>query len=86
MNMDHQQIHTNWFSSVLKLPRRAKQLMMVVTDAALLVFSLWAAYALRFSQWWPSDWLLEARFLFALMPLIGVFVLKYEYGSSTNSH
>ena len=48
--------------------------MMVVTDAALLVFSLWAAYALRFSQWWPSDWLLEARFLFALMPLIGVFV------------
>ena len=72
--MDDQQIYANWLSSVLTLPRRAKQLMMVFTDAALLVFSLWAAYALRFSEWWPSDWLLEGRFLFALMPLIGVFV------------
>jgi len=72
--MDDQQIYANWLSSVLKLSRRAKQLIMVFSDAALLVFSLWAAYALRFSEWWPSDWLLNGWLLFAFIPLIGVFV------------
>ena len=72
--MDDQQIYANWVSGVLKLSRRAKQLIMVFSDTALLAFSLWAAYALRFSEWWPSDWLLNGWLLFTFIPLIGVFV------------
>jgi len=74
--MDDQQIQKNWLSSVLKLPRGAKRLIMAFSDVALLLFSLWAAYALRFSEWWPSLWLLDGRFLFAIIPLIGVFVFN----------
>ena len=72
--MDDQKIHSNWLSSVLKLPRRTKQLIIAFSDAALLVFSLWAAYALRFSDWWPIDLLSNGVLLFGLIPFLGVFV------------
>jgi len=72
--MDDHKIHSNWLSSVLKLPRRAKQLIIAFSDAAVLVFSLWAAYALRFSDWWPNDLLSNGVLLFGLIPLLGVFV------------
>jgi len=72
--MENQEIHENLLSSFLKLPRKVKQLIMALSDAALLIFSLWAAYALRFSGWWPNDWLSNGVLLFVLMPLMGVFV------------
>lgn len=58
----------------LQLGRRYKRIIMVLADLIALPLALWSAYALRFSEWWPSYFIEEAGPLFLLGPLTGVAV------------
>lgn len=53
-----------------RLPRRQKQMLMVLCDAVLLPFSFWAALALRFSTWAPP--LDGLWWLFVLVPVVAI--------------
>lgn len=47
---------------------------MVVTDIVALQLALWSAYALRLSEYWPSEYLYPAWPIFVITPVIGVFI------------
>jgi len=61
----------------MDLTRRSKMLIMVSADLICLSASLWSAFALRFSNWWPEDWLSSASLLFMFAPLVGVFAFAH---------
>ena len=70
--MENPNINQHWHASFLRLPRKAKQFVMAAADMVFLTFSLWAAFALRFSEWWPEKELTNAWPLFIFVPLFGV--------------
>lgn len=62
---------------LLSASRRAKKSMMILSDLLVLPFALWSAFALRVSDWWPSEFLEPAVSLFVATPLFGVAALLY---------
>jgi hypothetical protein len=58
----------------LNMPRSVKRVILVVADAFALVFALWSAFALRFSEWWPASHLVDAWTLFLVTPILGVVI------------
>ncbi len=73
------------YTRVHSLPRLYKQLLMAAADIVLLVFSVWAAYSLRFADWFvPSgrQWLLMLAVPVLALPIfvtIGLYrsVIRY---------
>lgn len=59
---------------IIRLSRNSKRLILVLADILALVLSLWSAFALRFSEWWPHAYLEQAWSLFVFVPVIGVAV------------
>ena len=62
---------------ILGASRSKKRLLMVLGDLIALPFALWSAFALRLSDWWPSEYLLPALPLFLLTAVGGVVLLSY---------
>ena len=60
------------YQKVWTLSRNAKRLILISADVGALIFSLWSAFALRFSGWWPQAELADAWLLFVFTPLIGI--------------
>lgn len=54
--------------------RNFRRFVLVVLDVAALILALYSAYALRLSEWWPSQYLESAVPLFLTVPFVGVFV------------
>jgi FlaA1/EpsC-like NDP-sugar epimerase len=73
--MDNPIFNQYWHAYFLRLPRRIKQIVMALADMFCLILSLWAAFALRFSDWWPEKELINAWPLFIFLPLFGVLTL-----------
>lgn len=58
----------------MRLSRNAKRAILVCADITALLFSLWSAFALRFSEWWPTEYIEPSWPLFIFTPLFGVAV------------
>ena len=54
------------------LPRRQKQMIMIVTDFIALPVALWAAFALRLSTWAPLDIIPQGKWLLVFVPLVAL--------------
>ncbi|NRP58444.1 nucleoside-diphosphate sugar epimerase/dehydratase [Marinobacterium sp. xm-d-564] len=54
--------------------RNFRRFVLVILDVAALILALYSAYALRLSEWWPSQYLESAVPLFLTVPFVGVFV------------
>lgn len=63
------------FSRIWFLPRNVKRLLMIFVDFIWLAIAVWAAYALRLSDFWPAEYLVNAKLQMLLLPLITVMVL-----------
>lgn len=61
-------------SILIRLSRNTKRIILVVADIIALIFSLWSAFALRFSEWWPAAYIEPSWPLFIFVPLFGVAV------------
>lgn len=59
---------------VAMLNRRYKRAIMVAADLFALPLAFWSAYALRFSKWWPIDYLDDVWWMFPMLPLVGVYI------------
>lgn len=59
---------------IMNLKRPIKKLLMVVFDVLALVLALWAGYALRLADWWPSVYLEQGWWLFIATPVVGVLI------------
>lgn len=59
---------------LLSLSRNQKRLIMLLAYLLFLPTALWSAYALRFADPFNFEYLTPAWPLFALIPLVGVFV------------
>lgn len=59
--------------NLLRLPRGKKQGLMVLTDLVMLPLALWLAFVIRSGQPVPPM-MVEAWWLFALVPAVGVLV------------
>ncbi len=55
---------------LVSLPRRQKQLLMVLCDAVILPLAFWAALAIRFSSWSPP--LVGLTWIFLMIPVFAV--------------
>ena len=66
--------HLNFLTPLLSTSRNSKRSLMVFVDLLTLVFSLWAAFALRLSDWWPQDYFADNKLFFLLLPILGVMV------------
>ena len=58
----------------MRLSRNIKRAILVFADIVALLFSLWSAFALRFSEWWPTQYIEPSWPLFIFVPLFGVAV------------
>lgn len=61
---------------LLALPRKAKYTILVATDCVLLAVCMWAAFAVRMSEWWP-DLATKHWWLLILAPVLGVAAFGY---------
>jgi FlaA1/EpsC-like NDP-sugar epimerase len=52
------------------MTRPIKQMLMLVTDAVLLVFAVWAAYSVRLGEWYLPNW--SQMLLMAVAPVLAV--------------
>ena len=59
---------------LMSLQRSKKRLLMLSADFVALPLALWSAYALRFSELWPEEYLYPAGWLFVLLPLVGILI------------
>ncbi|PSL12931.1 FlaA1/EpsC-like NDP-sugar epimerase [Marinobacterium halophilum] len=59
---------------ILALGRNYKKALMVLADFIALPVALWSSYALRLSQWWPTDYMAEVWWLFLATPAVGLVV------------
>ncbi|PPC74672.1 polysaccharide biosynthesis protein [Pokkaliibacter plantistimulans] len=66
--------HSATHQRVVALSRSQKKAVMVVADLIALPGALLSAYMLRLSTWWPVEFLQPAWWLFAVLPILGVFV------------
>lgn len=55
------------------MQRSHKRLIMLLCDALVLPVSLWSAFALRLSEWWPEHYLMTSWWLFVITPLAGIY-------------
>lgn len=53
------------------------RLAMMAADALVLALALWAGYALRFGEWWPTPELYAHWWLFPILPAVGVAVFLW---------
>lgn len=67
-------ISTSLTYKAVTMKRTYKRLIMVCADLLALPLALWSGYALRLSEWWPERYLLNAWWLFLLIPLVGVYI------------
>lgn len=58
----------------ISMRRPLKKAVMVLADIIALQMALWSAFALRLSEWWPSEYLYPAWPIFVITPIIGVFI------------
>ena len=63
-----------WHKRIWELPRLVKSLILMSFDSIALLAGLWSAFALRFSDVWPSNYLFSNWFLFVVLPILGVFI------------
>ena len=54
--------------------RNSRRFLLVVLDSLALIISLYSAYALRLSDWWPTPYLNASVLLFISVPIVGVAV------------
>lgn len=59
---------------LMNLQRSKKRLLMLAADLVALPLALWSAYALRFAEFWPEEYLYPAGWLFVLLPLVGILI------------
>jgi FlaA1/EpsC-like NDP-sugar epimerase len=57
---------------VIDLSRRTKRLIAQGCDFIAIQIVLWAAYAMRLSDWWPSSWLIAGSYVFIILPLLAI--------------
>lgn len=69
----------NWHNRILEMTRFSKSLILIACDFLAIIFGLWSAFALRFSEIWPSAFLNNNWLLFILVPLLGVLTF-YRLG------
>lgn len=82
----------NVANSVIGLPRWAKRIIVVLTDASLCVFSVWIAYFLRLSEWVPlygAPGIATVGSLLIALPIFGIMgiyrpVFRYSEGTMPN--
>lgn len=73
--MDQDKLLTKRLTYKAATMRRSyKRLIMVCADLVALPLALWSGYALRLSEWWPESYLLEAWWLFFVVPIVGVYI------------
>lgn len=63
-----------FFYSLAAMQRVKKRMLMVAADFFILPAALWSGFAMRFSEWWPEQYLIASISLFVLLPFVGVFV------------
>ncbi len=61
------------------MSRKSKRYILMLCDFVALIIALWAGYAIRLSEWWPSAYLKETAWFFVVVPVLGV-VLFYMFG------
>lgn len=61
------------------MSRKRKRYMLMLCDFIALMVALWAGYAIRLSEWWPSAHLKEIEWFFIIVPAIGVMSF-YAFG------
>lgn len=61
------------------MTRKNKRYMLMLCDFIALTVALWAGFAIRLSEWWPSTYLEETAWFFVVVPIIGV-VSFYIFG------
>ena len=59
---------------LMNLQRSKKRLLMLAADLVALPLALWSAYALRFADLWPENYLYPAAWLFVLLPIVGILI------------
>jgi len=59
---------------LLILPRKSKQLIMMLADTVFMPLTLWAATALRFGEWWPKTDDLYLLLLLTPFAIVPVFI------------
>ncbi|MEK9685385.1 MAG: nucleoside-diphosphate sugar epimerase/dehydratase [Rhodospirillaceae bacterium] len=59
-------------SLVMILSRKKKRLIAQGCDVIAVPIVLWAAYAMRLSDWWPAFWLVNGSYIFVILPLLAI--------------
>ena len=66
----HRLVPEHISSVLILLPRRGKQGLMLLADALLLIFAVWASYALRLGEWFVPN--RSQLVLMAVAPLLAM--------------
>lgn len=64
----------NLIHKAVTMRRSYKRLIMIFSDLTALPLAFWSGYALRLSDWWPERYMMEAWWLFVIMPIVGVCI------------
>lgn len=59
------------------MSRKNKRHVLMLCDFVALIVALWAGYAIRLSEWWPSAHLKEIEWFFVIVPAIGVMFFYF---------
>lgn len=65
---------SDFHKKFLNMPRSVKRIILIMVDSLALIFSLWSAFALRISEWWPASYLYDAWVMFIVTPIVGVLI------------
>jgi FlaA1/EpsC-like NDP-sugar epimerase len=66
--------HKYFFYKLAAMQRGKKRMLMLMSDFLLLPVALWTGFAMRFSEWWPEQYLLASISMFVILPFVGVWV------------
>jgi UDP-N-acetylglucosamine 4,6-dehydratase len=58
--------------ALINLPRRYKQLLMLIADCFFLILAIWLSFSLRLGDPWPQDFLLQNWWMFFSVPIIAI--------------
>ena len=64
---------------LLTLSKNFKRAVVLVVDLLACCVALWSAFALQYSDWWPSSHIRNALNVFALVPLFLVLVMWMSF-------
>ncbi|HAQ50221.1 MAG TPA: polysaccharide biosynthesis protein, partial [Gammaproteobacteria bacterium] len=68
-------IINQWSQWLMLRSRAMKQLILMLLDIAVIIFSLWLAFSLRYSQWYiPPE---KQYWIFAFAPIIAIPIFSY---------